>query len=154
MLSVNGRNSGLVTCRSVTCRPGIGWGQIVRWQTGQGWIARWSRTDRMMMIDQGWTEACKGRYNGECAKVDTITVRETAYGEECSKQLILGSGFKTADLVRESKRRTGLLVRLIANECYEDTFYFLSFLPTVLRLPSLASHTCLISLHRIICGII
>ena len=38
--------------------------------------------------------------------------------EECSKRLILGSGFKTADLVRESKRRFGLVVRLTANECH------------------------------------
>ena len=38
--------------------------------------------------------------------------------EECSKRMILGSGFKTADLVRESKRGFGLVVRLIANECY------------------------------------
>ena len=80
------------------------------------------------MIDQGWTDARKGRYDGECTKVDTIAVWETANGEECSKHLILGSGFKIVDLVRESKRRTGLVVRLIANECYEDTFYFLSFL--------------------------
>ena len=62
--------------------------------------------------------------------------RELRNEEECSKQLILGSGFKTTDLLRESKSRFGLVVRLIANECYEDTFYFLSFLPTVLRLPS------------------
>ena len=61
-----------------------------------------------------------------------------------------GVGFRTRDLVQESKHRFRLVVRLIANECYEDTFYFLSFLPTMLRLPSLALHTRLISLHRII----
>ena len=61
---------------------------------------------------------------------------------------------KTADLVQESKHRFGLVIRLIANECHEDKFYFLSFLPTVLTLPSLASHTYLIFLHQIICGII
>ena len=27
-------------------------GQIVQWQTGQGWIAGWSRDDHAMMIDQ------------------------------------------------------------------------------------------------------
>ena len=32
--------------------------------------------------------------------------------------LIVGSGFETADLVRESKRGFGLVVRLIANKCY------------------------------------
>ena len=36
MLSVNGWNSGMVMCRSATCRSGIGGKQIVRWQTGQG----------------------------------------------------------------------------------------------------------------------
>ena len=61
---------------------------------------------------------------------------------------------KTANLVRKSKRRFELMVRLIANKYYEDTFYFLSFLSTVLTLPSLASHACLISLHWIICGMI
>ena len=80
----------------------------------------------------------KGRYEGKRAKA----VRGTAEGEGYSKRLILGSGFKIADLIRESKRKFELVVRLIANECYEDTFYFLSFLPTVLRLPS--SHTRLI----------
>ena len=37
--------------------------------------------------------------------------------------------YKTADLIRELKRRFGLVVRLIANKCYEDTFHFLFFLP-------------------------
>ena len=83
---------------------------------------------------QVWSRADRSRVGGRVADE-----------EECSKRLILGSGFKTADLVRESKRRFGLVVRLIANECYEDTFYFLSFLPTVLRLPSSASHICLIA---------
>ena len=40
-----------------------------------------------------------------------------AVGEE-SKQLILGSEFKTADIVRESKHRFELVVRLIANKYY------------------------------------
>ena len=61
---------------------------------------------------------------------------------------------KTTDLVRESKRKFGLVVRLIANECYENIFYFLSFLPTVLSLPSSASYTCLIYWYQIIHGII
>ena len=81
-----------------------------------------------MIIDQGWTDVRKGRYDGKCTKVDTIAVWETANGEECSKHLTLGSGFKTVDLVRESKRRTGLVVGLIANESYKNTFYFLSYL--------------------------
>ena len=41
----------------------------------------------MMMIDHGWTDACKGRYNDECAKA----VWETADGEEYFERLILGS---------------------------------------------------------------
>ena len=41
----------------------------------------------MMMIDHGWTDARKGRYNGECAKA----VWGTADGEEYSERLILGS---------------------------------------------------------------
>ena len=65
VLSVNGRSSGLVTCRSIACK-----------------------------------------------------VEELRVEEECSKRLILGSGFQTADLIQESKRRFGLVVRLIANECY------------------------------------
>ena len=57
---------------------------------GQGWITRWSRTDRMMMIDQGWTDVRKGRYDGECTKVDTMVictraVRGTADEEEYSE---------------------------------------------------------------------
>ena len=49
--------------------------------------------------------------------------------------------------------RSLLVARLIANKCYVDTFYFLSFLLMALRLPSL--HTCLpIYWHQIICGII
>ena len=47
-----------------------------------------------------------------------------------------------------------LVIRLISNKCYEDTFYFLSFLLTVFMFLSLALHTCLISLHQIICKII
>ena len=60
---------------------------------------------------------------------------------------------KATSLVR-AKRRFNLVVRLIANKCYEDIFYLLSFLPTVLILPPSASNTCLISLHWIICKII
>ena len=41
-----------------------------------------------------------------------------------------GSGFKTVDLIREPRRRFGLVKRLIANKCYQDRFYFLSFLPS------------------------
>ena len=59
-----------------------------------------------------------------CAKA----VRGTADGEKYSKQLILGSGFKTADLVQKSKRRFELVVRLIANKYYVDLFLYLFFL--------------------------
>ena len=62
--------------------------------------------------------------------------------------------YKTADLVQELKHRFGLIIRLITNKCNKDTFYFLSFLPTVFRLPSLASYISLITLHQIICEII
>ena len=61
---------------------------------------------------------------------------------------------KKATILVHAKRGFNLVVRLIANKCYEDTFYFLSFLPTVLRLSSLASHIGLITSHQIICGII
>ena len=110
------------------------------------------------MIDQGWTDARKGRYDDKCVKVDTRVictraVRETADGEKYSERLILRS-MKTVNLVQESKHRFGLVVRLIANKCHENTFYFLSFLPTVLTLPSSSLRTCLISLHWIIRGII
>ena len=56
---------------------------------------------------QVWSRADRSRAGGRVANE-----------EECSKRLILGSGFKTTDLVRESKRRFGLVVRLIANKCY------------------------------------
>ena len=59
---------------------------------------------------------------------------------------------KITNLVRESKHKSGLVVRLIANKCYEDTFYFLFFLPTVLTFPSSALYPCLISLHQIMRG--
>ena len=62
-------------------------------QEGQGTIAR-----RCLTTGQ----SRKGRYDGKCARADTIAVRGTANGEESSRQLILGSGFKTADLIRES----------------------------------------------------
>ena len=42
----------------------------------------------MMMIDQGWTDARKGRYDGECAKVDTMAVRGTVDKEVGLRQLI------------------------------------------------------------------
>ena len=62
-------------------------------------------------------------------------------------------GRKTTILVY-AKRMFNLVVRLIANKCYENIFYFLSFLPTVLRLPSSTLHIGLIISHQIICGII
>ena len=50
----------------------------------------------MTMIDQRWTDACKGRYNSKCVKVDmrVICIKAvwgTADGEEYSEQLILKS---------------------------------------------------------------
>ena len=93
----------------------------------------------------------KGRYKGSLRKADTRAVCAravwgTADGEEYSKRLILGSGFKTADLVRESKRRFGLVVRLIANEYYMDSFRYLSFLPPAIGPPSFAVQTFDLSL--------
>ena len=41
------------------------------------------------MIDQEWTDAHKDRYNGKCAKVDTMAVRGTTDREVYSEQLIL-----------------------------------------------------------------
>ena len=65
-----------------------------------------------------------------CAKVIcTKAVWRTVNGEKYSKQLILESGFQIADLVRESKHRFGLVIRLIANKYYVDLFCYLSFLP-------------------------
>ena len=88
----------------------------------------------------------RGKYKGSLRKADTRAVWGTADGEEYSKRLILGSGFKTADLVRESKRRFGLVVRLIANEYYVDSFRYLSFLPSAIRLLSFAVQTFDLSL--------
>ena len=108
----------------------------------------WPKVNRCVQGQIRW-QMRKGRYKdylhkGSLGKCEWGKVFWTTDLEKC----------KTADLVPESKRRFGLLVRLIANKCHEDTFYFLSFLPTVLTLPSLALYTCLISLHWIICGII
>ena len=47
-----------------------------------------------------------------------VQVEELRMRKSALKQLILGNGFKTANLIRESKRRFGLVVRLIANKCY------------------------------------
>ena len=46
-------------------------------------------------------------------QVDHVQVEEL----QCSKRLILRDGFKTTDLVRESKRRFGFVIRLIDNKC-------------------------------------
>ena len=106
------------------------------------------------MIDQKWTNIRKSRYNSKYVKVDTIAIWKTANKEECSKQLILESRFKIADLIQNSEHKTGLIVRLIANKYYKDTFYFLSFLLTVLKFLSLALHFYSISLYWIIYEII
>ena len=42
-------------------------------------IVRWSRTDCMMMIDQGCTNMRKGRYDGKCAKVDMVANAQSRY---------------------------------------------------------------------------
>ena len=115
---------------------------------GQSCGDDWSRVHRCVQRQIRW-QMRKSRYegylhNGSSGNCGWGRVFWTTDPEKC----------KTADLVWESKRRFGLVVRLIANKCHKDTFYFLSFLPTVFMLPFLALHTCLISLHRIICGII
>ena len=105
----------------------VGHVQIADWSGADCAMADWPRDDHATMRNRGenaqgqikWRTR-KGRYDGSL--------------ENCR----WGSGFKTVDLVRESKRRFWLVVRLIANECYEDKFYFLSCLTTVLRL--LSSH--------------
>ena len=71
----------------------------MQWQISQKWIARWSRTDYMIIIESGWTNACKKKYDGKCARVDKIAVQGTANGEESSRQLILGNGFKIINLI-------------------------------------------------------
>ena len=56
---------------------------------------------------------------------------ESPIEEECLKWLHSVKGRKATNLVR-TKRRFNFVVRLIANKCYKDTFYFLSFLPSTL----------------------
>ena len=64
---------------------------------------------------QVWSRADRSR--ADRSRADRSRAgRRVADEEECSKRLILGSGFKTADFVRESKPRFGLVVRLIAKE--------------------------------------
>ena len=43
------------------------------------------------MIDQRWTDADKDRYDGKCAKVDTMAVWGTTDREVYSERLILRS---------------------------------------------------------------
>ena len=140
MLSVNGWNSGLVACSWVTCRSCKG-------RLAKGWLPEGEETIVRRCLTQ--EQMRKGRYESN--------VRKGSLGN-CKWGRVFWTTdlkkCKTTDLVRESKRRFELVVRLIANECYEDTFYFLSFLSTVLTLPSLVSHTCLMFLHWIICEII
>ena len=137
MLSVNGWNWDLVTCRSRT-------------RLYNGRLAKAiMRNCGANVQGQIWWGMHKSSYEGYLHKssLGNCGWRKVFWTTDLEK-------CKTTDLVRESKRRFGLVVRLIANKYYGDTFYFLSFLPTVLTLPSLASYTCLIFLHRIICGII
>ena len=63
-------------------------------------------------------------------------VGEVVIEEECFKQLYSIKENKATNLVC-ILHRFNLVVRLIANKCYQDLFYFLSFLPTTLRLLSL-----------------
>ena len=62
--------------------------------------ANWPRVDRLKMkaamIDQGWIDTRKGRYDDKCAKVDTRVictkaVRGTIDGEKYFERLILRS---------------------------------------------------------------
>ena len=84
-------------------------------------------------------QSAQGRYNGERARVDTMAVRGTADGEV---------GLKTADLVRDSKRRFGLVVRLIANECYRIHFAIYPSYRQPSGLHSLQSRPLIYRLHR------
>ena len=70
----------------------------------------------------------RDKYNGKYAKIKIITVWRILNREEYSKQLVLKSGFKTADLVWESKRKFKLVIRPITNKDYKNIFYFLYFL--------------------------
>ena len=72
--------------------------------------------------------------------------RKVIVKKKCFKQLHLVKERKTTNLVH-AKRKFNLVIRLIANKYYENTFYFLSFLLTVLRLPFLALHIYLITLY-------
>ena len=96
-----------------------------------------------MKLRSGADQSCAGSRAGGRVAIEG----------ECLKRLHSVKGRKATNLVC-AKRRFELVVRLIAKKCYEDTFYFLSFLSTVLKLPSLASHIGLITLHQIICEII
>ena len=87
ILSVNGWNSGLVTCRS-----GIGGRQIVRWQTDQGDDAN-RRVNAQGQIQ--W-RMHKSRYDGKRVRADTrvICIKAvwgTADREVYSERLILRS---------------------------------------------------------------
>ena len=142
MLSVNGRSSSLVACRSVTCRSCKGRLAKGRSPEGEGTIVQRCLTEE---------HTRKGKYKSSLRKADTRAVCTravwgTADGEEYSKQLILGSGFKTADLIWESKRRFGLVVRPITNKYYINSFHYLSFLPPALGLLSFAVQTFDLSL--------
>ena len=107
----------------------------------------WSRAGRSC-ADHGLVggRLCDGRLakgrscddakpSGKCARVDTRVARTKASTQGqirwwtrkgrydvSSGNCRWESGFKTVDLVRELKHRFGLVVRLIANKCYEDTF--------------------------------
>ena len=131
MLSINGWNLGLVACSLVMCRSCKG-------RLAKGGLSVSERAIVQQCLAQ--EQMCKGSL-GDCkwGRIFWITNLE-----KC----------KTADLVQESKYRFGLVVRLTANKCYKDTFYFLSFLPTIFRLPSSALYIGLITLHQIICRII
>ena len=164
MLSVNGRSSGFARWSGADRAMKIDQGWFARWSRAvraiiidQGWFDRWFINNRAMMLNHGVNAQGQIRVRFDMRKVryaqgmavraraDAMAGWGTADGEECSRQLILGSGFKTADLVRESKRRFELVERLIAIECSRD---FLCYLSPFLR-PSASSLRFPILLHDV-----
>ena len=110
--------------------------QIVQGQTCQEWIAwRW-RNDCVTMFNQ--KANAEGQIQRQFAQEQFGKLR---MGKSILNDWSWEVGFKTADLVQESKRRFGLVVRLIANEYYMDSFRYLSFLPPAIGPPSFAVQT-------------
>ena len=57
--------------------------------------------------------------------------------------MYLVKGKKVINLTR-TKYRFDLIVRLITNKCYKDTFHFLFFYPIVFKFLFLVLHICII----------